>query len=244
MRALFVSDIHLDPNETAIAEVFLKFLAARTGDADALYILGDLFEAWLGDDAITPFEQEIIDALSVCSQSGTKLYFMHGNRDFLIRDHFSKLSHCTIINDPTLLNLNGIPTLLMHGDTLCSDDVEYQAFRDKLRQPGFMQELLALPVARRTEIAQQYRTISKEETGKKTDVIMDVNDETVKAMMNRFGAIRLIHGHTHRPGSHHVKLNACYGQRLVLGAWHQAGNFIECDQEGCRPKAFPDSDYC
>lgn len=229
MSILFISDLHLSSERPAIGGLFLQFLNEQAPHAEALYILGDLFEAWLGDDVIAPEAQAILDAMHRLSDSGTAVYVMHGNRDFLFGKRFAELSGSTLLDDPYVLNLYGTPTLLMHGDLLCTDDLPYQEMRKMLRQPEWIKGFLGKSVEERIAFAQSLRERSKKETGEKDEAIMDVNTDTVAEYVERYGISRIIHGHTHRPAIHHA--NGL--ERCVLGDWYQQGSVLRCDRNGC-----------
>ncbi len=230
MTTLFISDLHLEPQKPVLAQAFLKFIAERTEQIDALYILGDFFEAWIGDDFENPFTDTLIDALKSVSGRGVSLFFMHGNRDFLIGERFAEQTGCTILPDPTVIDLYGTPTLLMHGDTLCTDDIAYQQFRKMVRDPHWQKELLSKSINERLAIAQNLRDVSKEETGEKTADIMDVNQTEVIEVMQQFQVQHLIHGHTHRPGKHQLVANGISAQRTVLGDWGSHGWYFSASE--------------
>lgn len=231
MTTLFISDLHLSKDQPEILRLFLSFLEGPAARADALYILGDLFEAWLGDDLILPEYQPALDTLRQLTHSGVPVYVMHGNRDFLLGAQFSAATGCALISDPAVIELYGTPTLLMHGDLLCSDDVDYQKLRRQLRDDKWISQFLALPAQERINFAQNLRQQSKQETRYKSDVIMDVNSETVGDYMSKYGVTRLIHGHTHRPA---LQDDDAGNKRYVLGDWH-AGHAVVllCDETGC-----------
>lgn len=235
MATLFVSDLHLQGEQTPADGLLRRFLREQAAEAEALYILGDLFEAWLGDDLILPEQQDIIAALRALTDSGVPVYLMHGNRDFLLGEGFARHTGCTLLDDPSVIDLYGRPTLLMHGDLLCSDDLPYQQMRRQLRDPQWIAAFLARPAAERIAFARQLRDTSREEIGRKADYVMDVNDEMVATYMQQYRVGRLIHGHTHRPAMHELPDGS---QRLVLGAWHDSGSVLRCDAEGCRLEKF------
>jgi UDP-2,3-diacylglucosamine hydrolase len=229
MSTLFISDLHLSQERPAIGGKFLQFLAEQAPQAEALYILGDLFEVWLGDDLIPPEVQAILNAMRTLQQHGVPLYVMHGNRDFLLGQRFAKLSGATLLDDPCVIDLYGTPTLLMHGDLLCTDDVPYHEMRQMLRNPAWIESFLARVPAERIAFAQSLRERSKQETGEKAAAIMDVNAATVREYLARYNVSRLIHGHTHRPMIHHE-----HGiERCVLGDWYEQGSVLCCDVNGC-----------
>jgi UDP-2,3-diacylglucosamine hydrolase len=231
---LFISDLHLDPERPAVTALFLEFLATRARQADALYILGDLFEAWIGDDDETPPNQEVVGAIRACVDAGTPVYVMHGNRDFLLGERFAGQSRCILLADPAHIILYGIPTLLMHGDLLCTDDTEYLAFREMVRDSGWQAELLSKPLTVRREMAAEMRRNSREKTAGKPESIMDVNPVTVQEVMTQHAVVQLIHGHTHRPGVHALQIAGQPARRYVLGDWYDHGSLLECRKDGCR----------
>lgn len=234
MSTLFISDLHLSGQRPAITELFRDFLQGQAAQVEALYILGDLFEVWIGDDAPLPEYQPCIDALRALTDSGVPVYVMQGNRDFLLGAGFAAMSGTRALPDPSTIVLYGKPTLLMHGDTLCVDDVEYQHFRDRVRNPQWQQTLLAKTPQQRLDMAREYRKISQSHTAHKAEAIMDVNADAVTAAMWTQGVRRLIHGHTHRPGIHDLRLGDGAAQRIVLGDWYEQGSVLVCDEAGCR----------
>jgi UDP-2,3-diacylglucosamine hydrolase len=207
-ETLFISDLHLSPDRPGTVNLFLRFLATRAHRTPHLYILGDLFDAWIGDDDDSPPSPAVCAALRDLTQAGTACWVMHGNRDFLLGRRFARDTGCTLLKDPTLINLGGTPTLLMHGDLLCTDDVAYQRFRLRMRNPLIQQLFLWKSIAGRRAIAAEYRRKSGAATATKTETIMDVNADTVAAYLNRYGATTLVHGHTHRPADHRLDLPA------------------------------------
>ena len=230
---LFISDLHLDPERPAITELFLDFLANRAVRSEALYILGDLFEAWIGDDDTGPMNDAVCDGLRACKETGTPVFVMHGNRDFLLGAAFAARSACTLLDDPGCIELYGIPTLLMHGDLLCTDDTGYMTFRDMVRNPGWQETLLSKPLEERRRMAQDMRASSREQTSGKAESIMDVNREAVERIMTENNVQRLIHGHTHRPAIHDLKVAGHPAQRIVLGDWYEQGSVLVCSPAGC-----------
>jgi len=237
-ETLFVSDLHLDESRPAVTRQFLLFLDRQAAHADALYILGDLFEVWLGDDEPSPLSRQVIGSLRQLTEAGVPAYFIHGNRDFLIGDEFARQSGCRLMPDASVINLYGTATLIMHGDTLCTDDVRYQAFRQQVRSASWQREFLSLPHAERERMAQQMREENTQEKLQKSDEIMDVNQDAVEATMRNYGAARLIHGHTHRPAIHDFTLNERPMQRLVLGPWEARGSVGRCSPTGCRLETY------
>lgn len=234
MATLFISDLHLSGERENISKLFITFLKERASQADALYILGDLFEVWPGDDMIQPDYQESISAMKQLADSGIPLFVMQGNRDFLMADQFTEVSGASLIEDPTIIDLYGIKTLLMHGDTLCSDDIEYQKFRTMVRDPVWKKSFFALPKEERLAMTSKYRKMSKVETKKKAMDIMDVNQQAVETAMLEKNIQLLIHGHTHRPAVHDFSVNGKAMKRIVLGDWYEQGSVLVCDESGCQ----------
>lgn len=234
-QTFFISDLHLAPDTPAANQTLLDFLERTAPSADALYVLGDLFEYWIGDDGLEhPFARQVAAAFRKLSERGVPLYFMHGNRDFLVGERFARESGMTILPDPTVVDLYGRQTLLMHGDTLCSDDVEYQKFRAMVRNPAWQQAFLARPLAERVRMAQEVRGKSEQAKQVKDMTIMDVTPATVEAELRRHGHPRLIHGHTHRPARHEHVVDGTTSERWVLADWYDHGSYLVCDAEGCR----------
>lgn len=218
---LFISDLHLDPSRPAVTQAFYHFLANAAPQADSLYILGDLFELWVGDDDDSPLVAEAQARLRTLSEGGTALFFMHGNRDFLIGEQFAAAAGASLLPDPATLEVGGEILLLMHGDTLCTGDQEYLAFRQQVRQRSWIEAVLARPLEERRALGRQLREQSQSMNSRKAEDIMDVSEAEVKAVMRRHGAERLIHGHTHRPARHSVDFGDAQGERIVLGDWDQ-----------------------
>lgn len=230
MTTLFISDLHLDAERPAITELFGRFLDEEARGADGLYILGDLFEAWVGDDDPSDVGAYVADRLAALSKSGTPSYFIRGNRDFLLGDDYARRARMRILPDPAVVVLEGAPAILMHGDTLCTDDVAYQAFRAQTRDPKWQAQFLSQPLTARLAFAQQARAASRaHQSGLKQEGLMeaitDVAPATVDATMARFGIPRLIHGHTHRPKVHAER----NGTRIVLGDWYEQGSVLRVD---------------
>jgi UDP-2,3-diacylglucosamine hydrolase len=236
VSTLFISDLHLTEERPEANERFVEFVEDTARGAEALYILGDFFEYWIGDDDLEePFNAVIAGLLAGLSASGVRLYFMHGNRDFLVGERFCAASGVSLLSDPVVHEIQGVQTLLVHGDTLCTDDVEYQAWRRKARDPAFQADFLAKPIAERRRLTAQMREKSKEVVRGKTAEIMDVNAQAVAEVLGRHGVRRLIHGHTHRPGRHKVGSN---GERWVLPDWYGRGGYLEVDRRGPRLRLF------
>jgi UDP-2,3-diacylglucosamine hydrolase len=219
VTTLLISDLHLEESRPDITRAFLAFLQDRAVSAHTLYILGDLFEAWIGDDEHTPLQEQIAAALKQVSGSGTAVYVMHGNRDFLLGPDYCQRIGATLLDDPTVIDLYGTPTLLMHGDSLCTADVEYQKFRANMRNPKTQQMLLARPLKDRQLMARQLRELSMAKNKGKTQAIMDVTPEEVVQVMEQHNVLQLIHGHTHRPSRHPLQVNDQPAERIVLGDW-------------------------
>lgn len=225
---VFIADLHLDERRPQIVQLFLQFLQQTAVRAKALYILGDLFEAWIGDDAV-PVNHPVLTGLARFSASGTPLYVMRGNRDFLLGDRFAEMTGATLLEDPTVITLGGEPVLLMHGDLLCTDDHEYQQFRAMVNDPEWQRGFLARSVDERIALANEARQESNSRNSMLADTseaIMDVNGEAVMKTMRRHGVRRLIHGHTHRPDTHDFDLDGQPATRIVLGDWFEQGSAL------------------
>lgn len=237
MATLFISDLHLDARFPDITRQFLHFLEHDTADAKALYILGDLFEAWIGDDDPDPEKRRIVAALRALTSRGVACYLMHGNRDFLLGKRFSVETGITLLPDGTVIDLYGERVLLMHGDTLCTDDAAYQRLRRIVRNPLVRWILRRLPLNRRRKLAEKMRAGSKahiEQTGKTAAYIMDVNAQAVAAAMRAANVRILLHGHTHRPAVHRFELDGAQATRIVLGDWYEQGSIVRWDEKSCR----------
>lgn len=239
MATLFTADLHLCPEEPAITAGFLRFLAGPAREADALYILGDLFEAWIGDDDPLPLHREIAQAIKSLVDSGVPCYFMHGNRDFLVGTRYAAESGMTLLPEEQLLSLYGQKVLIMHGDTLCTDDVSYLAFRARVHQPWLQKLFLALPLFIRKRVAAKLRAGSQAANNSKALEIMDVNPAAVVDALERNQSQWLIHGHTHRPAVHELQANGDTAWRVVLGAWHHEGSYVRVAPDGNELISFP-----
>lgn len=239
MSTLFISDLHLEPGRPEIGEQFLGFLATEARESEALYILGDLFEAWLGDDDPSPYYGEMKSALRELTSAGVPVYFMHGNRDFMIGADFAAETGVAILSDPTLVDLYGDRILLCHGDSLCTDDVHYQQVRAMTRKPEWQAMMLAKSVEERIEFALQARKESMERGDSLSDEIMDVNQDAVAAMLDEHGVDLMLHGHTHRPAVHSIDLADRSATRIVLGDWYDQGSIVRWDENGPRLEAIP-----
>lgn len=223
---LFISDLHLDSRRPDKLELFQRLLAGPARRADALYVLGDLFEAWLGDDDLRPPHAAALSALRGLSEAGVALYVLHGNRDFLMGSGFAEQTGAVLLPDPGLIDLYGEQVLIMHGDLLCTLDVDYQAFRQQVHNPLWQRQFLAMPLAQRAAIAMQLREGSQQATAHKAESIMDVEPGEVLRVMKDHGVRTLIHGHTHRPAIHALEIDDAPATRIVLGDWYQRDSVL------------------
>ena len=237
MSYCFISDLHLNEDRPDITKAFLNFLENTARKAEKLYILGDLFEAWIGDDNQNEFISEIQNALIKINKT-TKVFFMHGNRDFLIGPEFASSARMKILNDPVVEEMFGNPVLLMHGDLLCIEDIDYQKFRKVSRDIKWQTEFLNKSLEERRRIAQDLRSASKEATGQKKEEIMDVSESEVIKMIREYSVNLLIHGHTHRPNSHNIDVENHTAKRIVLGDWDEYGWYIWMDSNSCELNKF------
>ena len=219
MTTLFISDLHLEESRPDITGAFLGFLKTHAMGVERLYILGDFFEAWIGDDERTPLQKQVAAALREVRDSGTEIFLMHGNRDFLIGNDYCERAGATLLDDPTVIDLYGTPALLMHGDSLCTADVEYQKFRANMRNPQMQKMMLARPLEDRQQMARQLRQMSMAKNQGKAEDIMDVTPEEVVRELEHHGVQLMIHGHTHRPAIHDLEANGEPARRVVLGDW-------------------------
>ncbi len=235
---LLISDLHLEEERPDITRAFLRFLDTRAPQAEALYILGDFFEVWVGDDGMTPYQHEIAGALKALSQRGTRIYLMHGNRDFMIGKAFSREAGCTLLADPHIAQLGGERVLLMHGDSLCTRDEGYMRLRRWLRNPISLFILHNLSLAKRQRLAQKLRSSSKQETRMKASDIVDVTPDEVVRIMQRHKVRTLIHGHTHRPATHSFQVDDQTARRIVLGDWDRQGWALQIDDSGFHQAPF------
>lgn len=232
MATLFVSDLHLDAQHPEITRQFLAFLERDAPSAEALYILGDLFEVWIGDDDPAPEKQRIVAALRALTERGVACYVMHGNRDFLLGERFCRETGCALLEDPIVLHLYGERVLAMHGDALCTDDHSYQKLRAMVRDPGWQRMFLALSTEQRRTLADEARAGSKAHLAQVDMAIMDVNEGTVANAMRGANVRLLLHGHTHRPNVHRFDLDGADARRIVLGDWHERGSVLKWDVNG------------
>ncbi len=232
MATYFISDIHLSANREDINKRFVFFLENQLSDAEHLYILGDLFDIWLGDDMSPEYYSTQLNTLRHVTEKGVSISIMQGNRDFLLGEKFIEQLGCTLITDPTIIDLYGTTTVLTHGDILCTDDVDYQAFRREIRKPEAQSIFLSLPPQERMATAQKYREESLNQTAKKSSEIMDVNQDSVAQFMTEQGVTQLIHGHTHRPNKHEFILEGKPAVRWVLSDWDKNGQALKWTQTG------------
>jgi UDP-2,3-diacylglucosamine hydrolase len=236
MTTLFISDLHLDATRPAATELFGRFLLEEARQAQALYILGDLFEAWIGDDSDDEVGAFVAARLRELADKGLPVFFMRGNRDFLVGADYADRAGFRILPDPSVVLLEGRPTLLMHGDLLCSDDLPYQQFRAQTRDPRWQAQFLSQPLAARKAFAAQARTASmarqqelKGSDGSRFETVTDVTPATVEATFGRYGVDRMIHGHTHRPKVHRLHVDGRPCERIVLGDWYEQGSVLRVD---------------
>ena len=239
MATLFISDLHLEPARPEIGEQFLAFLAGPAREADALYILGDLFEAWIGDDDPNPYYADMKAAIRDLADSGVPVYFMHGNRDFMIGQKFAADTGVTLLDDPHALELHGEQVLLSHGDAMCTDDVEYQQVRAMTRNPEWQAMMLSKSIEERIAVARQAREQSLARGKSMSEEIADVNQDAVETVLRDSGADILLHGHTHRPAVHPFHVDDRPVHRIVLGDWYEQGSMVEWDEDGPRLEELP-----
>ncbi len=235
---LLISDLHLEEQRPDITQAFVHFLKTRAREAQALYILGDFFEAWIGDDGMSPFQHGIARALRELSDSGTRIFLMHGNRDFLIGCAFCREAGCTLLPDPSIVQLNGEAVLLMHGDSLCTLDIGYMKLRRLLRSPLSLFILRNLPLFIRHKLARKLRNESRAQAGMKAREVIDVTPEEVLRIMAAHGVRTLIHGHTHCPAVHPLQVNGHPARRIVLGDWDKQGWALQIDDSGFHQEPF------
>ena len=239
MTTLFISDLHLDAERPQITELFARFLRDDARGADALYILGDLFEAWVGDDDPSETGARVARELKALGDAGVPVYFIRGNRDFLLGTEYAARAGMRVLADPSVLTLYGRPVLIGHGDLLCTDDLAYQQFRAQTRHPAWQAQFLAQPRRQRLAFAQQARAASKaHQAGLKDagrmETITDVAPATVAETFARYGVDTMIHGHTHRPAVHELSVGDRACKRIVLGDWYEQGSVLRVDRDGMR----------
>jgi UDP-2,3-diacylglucosamine hydrolase len=231
-RTLFASDLHLDSGSAWAIDAFLDFLDGPARGAEALYLLGDLFEAWVGDDDDEPGNTRACDGLARLTARGTPVFALHGNRDFLLGQGFEHRTGVRVLPDPVTVQLYGVPTLLSHGDVFCTEDLPYQELRSIVRQPDWQRRFLSLPLSTRRQLANAARAGSKEHTERQVPVLMDVNPEAVLRAMKATGTRRLIHGHTHRPAIHRFAVDDAPAERIVLAPWYEAASCVAVGADG------------
>ncbi len=239
MKTLFISDLHLDPAAPGIQRQFLEFLEGEARSASALYILGDLFEVWLGDDDPSRASRTIVQALRALTDAGVTCFVMHGNRDFLIGQRFCRETGAQLIEDGTVTEIQGERVLLLHGDVLCTDDVSYQRLRRIVRNPVVQWIVRHLSLARRRALAQKMREGSRMHVNSTAAQIMDVDAEAVATAFRESGVATMIHGHTHRPAVHSLEVDGSRVQRIVLGDWHTQGSVLERTASGFDLRSLP-----
>jgi UDP-2,3-diacylglucosamine hydrolase len=239
VAALFISDLHIDASRPAITDQFLGFLAAEAIRADALYILGDLFESWVGDDAADSSQVAAIEGIRALTSRGVPCFVMHGNRDFLLSEGFCRMSGAQLLPDPLIVTLYGEPVLVMHGDALCSDDRAYQRLRATVREPAWQRQFLALSIASRRALAGAARAGSQAHTAAVEYAITDVNAGSVAAALRGAGTATLLHGHTHRPAIHALQVDGRPCTRIVLGDWYDQGSLLRWDENGPELESLP-----
>jgi UDP-2,3-diacylglucosamine hydrolase len=232
VAALFISDLHIDASHAEISRQFLNFLGTEARGADALYILGDLFESWVGDDAPDAAQAAAIAGIHALTRTGVPCFVMHGNRDFLLADQFCRMSGAELLPDPLIITLYGEKVLVMHGDALCTDDRAYQRLRATVREPDWQRRFLALSVKSRQALAGAARAGSQAHTAALDYAIADVNADSVAAALRRAGTATLLHGHTHRPAIHALQVDDRPCTRIVLGDWYDQGSLLRWDENG------------
>lgn len=232
MTTLFISDLHLDAERPAVTAQFLAFLSDEAAASDALYILGDLFESWVGDDDPNPHYAKAKLGLRRLTNQGVPVYFMHGNRDFAIGERFAEETGVQLLPDPHVLDLYGENVLLSHGDAYCTDDVQYQTVRKVTRNPAWLQMILAKPLAERLAFAAQARAASAAHGGAINEKIADVNQAAIEKALRTANVDTILHGHTHRPGQHRFTVDGDPASRIVLGDWFAQGSIVRWDASG------------
>lgn len=220
MNTLFISDLHLHATRPEITRAFFEFLEQRTSNTQALYILGDFFDAWIGDDDDAPLAQEVAEQLNNLHKKNIAIFFMHGNRDFLLGKDYAKRAGAQLLDEGVVIDLYGVPTLLLHGDSLCTEDVDYLTYRAQVRSPQWQAQILTQPLLTRRALAAQFREQSQAMISLKAESIIDVTPAEVVRVMQEAGVTRLIHGHTHRPARHSLQIGGQSAERIVLGDWH------------------------
>ncbi|WP_318514663.1 UDP-2,3-diacylglucosamine diphosphatase [Photobacterium leiognathi] len=232
MTTLFISDLHLSASRPDMTACFLRFMAEDTANIDALYVLGDLFEMWIGDDEESPFLQQIKQAFKTLTDSGIPCYFVHGNRDFLIGKRFSQQTGVQLLPEHSVVDLYGKPTLLLHGDTLCIEDEAYQRYRKKVHNKFIQWLFFRIPLSKRIQIGEKFRNNSSKNNQMKSQSIMDVTASEVVRVMKEFHVDQMIHGHTHRPDIHSLTVDDKPATRIVLGDWYEHGSVLVVTPDG------------
>jgi UDP-2,3-diacylglucosamine hydrolase len=232
---LFISDLHLAPEREGALAAFHAFARGPAREASAVYVMGDLFDAWIGDDQRRePFAREVVASLRGVSDAGVQVFVARGNRDFLLGDDFAGAAGATLLGEQTIVDMDGTPTLVTHGDEFCTDDTQYQRYRAWSRSPRVQRNLLRLPYRVRRAIASWLRRESRAATSRKPDAILDVSAAAIEQAFRHFGVPRIIHGHTHRPARHSSVVDGTPRERIVLADWHDHGFFLEVDARGTR----------
>ncbi len=239
MTTLIIADLHLSEDEPAITAGFIRFIHQQAIHAKQLYILGDFFNYWIGDDDPNPLHQQVAEALNLLKQRGIPCYFIHGNRDFLLGQRYAKRCGMQLLPQETLIESHGHQVLILHGDTLCTDDVAYQSYRKKVYTPWIQRLFLLLPLFIRRRIAQKMRQNSQSCSNRKPESIMDVNQQAVINELQKYKTNWMIHGHTHRPAIHQINIDDKPHYRGVLGAWHHEGSAFVINEQGIELIFFP-----
>jgi UDP-2,3-diacylglucosamine hydrolase len=239
MPIYFIADLHLHETRPEVTQAFFRFLDEQMKDAEALYILGDFFDTWIGDDDDIAIGHEVAAKLHALNEKGTAIFLMHGNRDFLLGKEFAARAGATLIPEGIVIDLFGCLTLLLHGDNLCTGDAQYQTFRQQVRSSQWQQQILSQPLAARRALASQIRAESQSMNALKAENIMDVTQDEVVRVMKDAGVRRLIHGHTHRPAHHALSIDGTPAERIVLGDWHSDGWCIKVDEKGLQLLSWP-----
>ncbi|ANQ16719.1 UDP-2,3-diacylglucosamine diphosphatase [Vibrio natriegens] len=232
MTTLFISDLHLTPSRPDITECFVTFMRTEAPKADALYVLGDLFEFWVGDDDKTPFSNKIRTEFKALTDSGVRVFFIQGNRDFLLGKRFCKQTGITLLDDVCTIDLYGKKAVILHGDTLCTDDVDYQKFRKTVHQPWLQWVFNHIPWFIKKKIVAKVQSDIRDDKSNKSLDIMDVNQSEVENVMSQYCVDLMIHGHTHRPDTHHFDVNGVKKTRIVLGDWYTQGSVLQVNSDG------------
>ena len=239
MPAFFISDLHLTPQRPRMAAAFTRLLRGDARQAESFYVLGDLFDYWIGDDDLAAaFPAQVAAELAALADCGCRVYFMAGNRDFLIGERFARTAKLEILSDPALVQLYGTRTLLLHGDTLCLDDLDYLAFRDEVRNAAWQQTFLNRPIEERRRLALEARARSEASLESKSAEVIDVAPRAVEQAFREHRCTRMIHGHTHRPARHEYLIDGRRCERWVLGDWYERPSYLVCDASGCSAVAY------